>query len=478
MFKKDFLWGGATAANQLEGAYQADGKGLSVADTMPGGKQRFQVIGSPEFAWEIDEEKYVYPNHRGIDHYNRFREDIALFAEMGFKCYRFSIAWSRIFPKGDEQQPNEAGLKFYDDLIDECLKYNIEPVITISHYEMPLHLAKEYGGWKNRQLITFYERFAKTVLTRYGKKVKYWMTFNEINSAFHFPALSQGMVISNGGGEMQNVFQAWHNQFVASSLAVKIAHDIDPDLQIGCMIIYATTYSIDSNPINQAANLVQNQEFNFFCTDVQVRGEYPAYTKRLYNKFGVDQNELEITEEDLEILKAYPVDYIGFSYYMSMVVDETSEEAEGVSGNLLGGVKNPFLKASEWGWQIDPEGLRIAMNELYGRYQVPLFIVENGLGAIDEVQPDGTIEDNYRIDYLREHIEAMKKAVDDGVDLMGYTPWGCIDLVSASTGEMSKRYGFIYVDLDDEGNGTLDRSKKASFDWYKKVIETNGEELN
>ncbi|MFQ7236433.1 MAG: glycoside hydrolase family 1 protein, partial [Enterococcus hulanensis] len=291
-------------------------------------------------------------------------------------------------------------------------------------------------------------------------------------------ALSQGMVISNGGGEMQNVFQAWHNQFVASSLAVKIAHDIDPDLQIGCMIIYATTYSIDSNPINQAANLVQNQEFNFFCTDVQVRGEYPVYTKRLYNKFGVDQNELEITEEDLEILKAYPVDYIGFSYYMSMVVDETSEETEGVSGNLLGGVKNPFLKASEWGWQIDPEGLRIAMNELYGRYQVPLFIVENGLGAIDEVQPDGTIEDNYRIDYLREHIEAMKKAVDDGVDLMGYTPWGCIDLVSASTGEMSKRYGFIYVDLDDEGNGTLDRSKKASFDWYKKVIETNGEKLN
>ncbi|WP_137662994.1 glycoside hydrolase family 1 protein [Enterococcus hulanensis] len=478
MFKKDFLWGGATAANQLEGAYQADGKGLSVADTMPGGKQRFQVIGSPEFDWEIDEEKYVYPNHRGIDHYDRFREDIALFAEMGFKCYRFSIAWSRIFPKGDEQQPNEAGLKFYDDLIDECLKYNIEPVITISHYEMPLHLAKEYGGWKNRQLITFYERFAKTVLTRYGKKVKYWMTFNEINSAFHFPALSQGMVISNGGGEMQNVFQAWHNQFVASSLAVKIAHDIDPDLQIGCMIIYATTYSIDSNPINQAANLVQNQEFNFFCTDVQVRGEYPAYTKRLYNKFGVNQNELEITEEDLEILKAYPVDYIGFSYYMSMVVDETSEETEGVSGNLLGGVKNPFLKASEWGWQIDPEGLRIAMNELYGRYQAPLFIVENGLGAIDEVQPDGTIEDNYRIDYLREHIEAMKKAVDDGVDLMGYTPWGCIDLVSASTGEMSKRYGFIYVDLDDEGNGTLDRSKKASFDWYKKVIETNGEKLN
>lgn len=477
MFKKDFLWGGATAANQLEGAYQADGKGLSVSDTMPGGKQRFQIIGSPDFAWEIDEEKYVYPNHVGINHYERFREDIALFGEMGFKCYRFSIAWSRIFPKGDELQPNEAGLKFYDELIDECLKYNIEPVITISHYEMPLHLAKEYGGWKNRQLIEFYERFARTVLERYGKKVKYWMTFNEINSAFHFPALSQGMVGSNGGGEMQNVFQAWHNQFVASSFAVKIAKEIDPEMQIGCMIIYATTYSIDANPINQAANLIQNQEFNFFCTDVQVRGAYPAYTERMHQKYGVDSVKLEITEEDLATLKAYPVDYIGFSYYMSMVVDETSEETEGASGNLLGGVKNPFLKASEWGWQIDPEGLRIAMNELYGRYQVPLFIVENGLGAMDEVKEDGTIEDTYRIDYLREHIKAIEEAVNDGVDLIGYTPWGCIDLVSASTGEMSKRYGFIYVDLDDEGNGTFNRSKKASFDWYKKVIETNGAEL-
>ncbi|MBO0453007.1 glycoside hydrolase family 1 protein [Candidatus Enterococcus murrayae] len=477
MFKKDFLWGGATAANQLEGAYHADGKGLSVADVMPGGKQRFQVIGSPEFAWEIDEAKYIYPNHRGIDHYERFREDIALFAEMGFKCYRFSIAWSRIFPKGDELQPNEAGLKFYDALIDECLSYGIEPVITISHYEMPLHLATAYGGWKNRQLIEFYERFAKTVLTRYGKKVNYWMTFNEINSAFHFPALSQGMVASNGGAEMQNVFQAWHNQFVASSLAVKIAREIDSTIQVGCMIIYATSYGIDSNPINQAANLVQNQEFNFFCTDVQVRGAYPAYTKRMHKKYGVDEAKLVITEEDLALLKNYPVDYIGFSYYMSMVVDETSEETEGASGNLLGGVKNPFLKASEWGWQIDPEGLRIAMNELYGRYQVPLFIVENGLGAIDEVQPDGSIEDGYRIDYLRAHIEAMKEAVEDGVDLMGYTPWGCIDLVSASTGEMSKRYGFIYVDLDDQGNGTLDRSKKASFDWYKKVIASNGADL-
>lgn len=474
-FSKEFLWGGATAANQLEGAFDRDGKGLSVADAMPGGKQRFAIIGSEDFDWTIDEETYIYPNHRGIEHYDRFKEDIALFAEMNFKCYRFSIAWSRIFPQGDELTPNEAGLRFYDQLIDECLKYGIEPVITISHYEMPLNLAKKYGGWKKRELITFYERFAETVLTRYHEKVKYWMTFNEINSAFHFPALSQGLVPSNGAADYQNIFQAWHNQFVASSKAVKIAHELRSDIEVGCMIIYATTYSIDANPVNQVATMIQNQEFNFFCTDVQVRGEYPAYTARTYAKYGVDASLLEQTAEDFELLKSYPVDYIGFSYYMSSAVDEVSPEADTSIGNLLGGVKNPFLEASEWGWQIDPDGLRIALNELYNRYEKPLFIVENGLGAIDEVKPDGTIDDDYRIDYLRRHIDAMADAVADGVDLMGYTPWGCIDLVSASTGEMSKRYGFIYVDLDDNGAGTLNRSKKKSFDWYKEVIKTNGE---
>ncbi|GEL91335.1 glycoside hydrolase family 1 protein [Enterococcus villorum] len=476
-FSKDFLWGGATAANQLEGAYDRDGKGLSVADAMPGGKKRFAIIGSEDFDWSIHPDEYVYPNHRGIEHYDRFKEDIALFAEMGFKCYRFSIAWTRIFPQGDETTPNERGLAFYEQVIDECLKYGIEPVITISHYEMPLYLAKEYGGWKNRQLIDFYERFAKTVLERFSSKVKYWMTFNEINSAFHFPALSQGLVKSNGAGEYQNIFQAWHNQFVASSKAVKIAHELSEDIQVGCMIIYATTYSIDANPVNQMATLIQNQEFNFFCTDVQVRGEYPAYTKRTHEKYGVDSSKLEQTAEDFELLKNYPVDYIGFSYYMSTAINETDPDAATSAGNLLGGVKNPFLEASEWGWQIDPEGLRIALNELYNRYEKPLFIVENGLGAIDKVEADGSINDDYRIDYLRRHIEAMGQAVSDGVDLMGYTPWGCIDLVSASTGEMSKRYGFIYVDLDDEGNGTCDRSKKKSFDWYKEVIATNGEKL-
>ena len=326
-------------------------------------------------------------------------------------------------------------------------------------------------------MIDFYERFAKVVLERFHSKVKYWMTFNEINSAFHFSALSQGMVNSTGASDFTNVIQAWHNQFVASSKAVKIGHELNPELQIGCMIIYATTYSIDANPVNQVATMIHNQAFNYYCADVQVRGKYPSFTDRLYKEHGVNKEDLEITEEDLALIAEHTVDYVGFSYYMSSAVDITTEEADEVQGNLLGGVRNPFLEASEWGWQIDPEGLRIALNELYDRYQKPLFIVENGLGAIDTFNEEGKIEDDYRIDYLRRHIEAMGEAIADGVDLIGYTPWGCIDLVSASTGEMSKRYGFIYVDFDDEGNGTMDRSKKKSFDWYKQVIATNGEEL-
>ena len=476
-FPKNFLWGGATAANQLEGAYNVDGKGLSVADAMPGGRERLAILSSEEFDWSLDYEKHVYPNHRGIDHYHRFKEDIALFAEMGFKSYRFSIAWSRIFPNGDELTPNEAGLAFYDALIDECLKYDIEPVITISHYELPLNLAKVYGGWKNRALIDFYERFAKVVLERFHSKVNYWMTFNEINSALHAPVLSQGMIKQTGSNDFTNIIQAWHNQFVASSKAVKIGHELNPELQIGCMIIYATTYSIDANPVNQIATMKQNQFFNYYCTDVQVRGQYPSFADSFYKEYGVDTDRLEMTEEDFTLLAEHTVDYIGFSYYMSAAVDVTTEEVDEVQGNLLGGVRNPFLEASDWGWQIDPEGLRLALNDLHHRYQKPLFIVENGLGAIDEMKEDGTIEDDYRIDYLRRHIEAMGEAIEDGVELMGYTPWGCIDLVSASTGEMSKRYGFIYVDLDDQGNGTLNRSKKKSFNWYKDVIATNGEKL-
>ncbi|MBA1392853.1 glycosyl hydrolase family protein, partial [Lactobacillus sp. XV13L] len=354
----------------------------------------------------------------------------------------------------------------------------IEPVITISHYELPVHLIKNYGGWKNKRLIDFYVRFARTVLTRYHDKVRYWMTFNEINSAAHFPVMSQGLTASNGAKDKKNIYQAWHNQFVASSKAVKIGHELNPQLKIGCMILYATTYSIDANPKNQLAALQTNQANNFFCADVQVRGHYPAYTKSILARDGVQVSDLDCTTEELTLLAKYPVDYIGFSYYMSTVIDVTRKEQETVNGNLIGGVKNPFLKTSDWGWQIDPMGLRIALNELYDRYEKPLFIVENGLGAIDKPDENNYVADDYRIDYLRQHIKTISAAIDDGVDVMGYTPWGCIDLVSASTGEMSKRYGFIYVDVDDEGHGTFKRYKKKSFDWYKKVIATNGADLN
>ncbi|EAC9982115.1 glycoside hydrolase family 1 protein, partial [Listeria monocytogenes] len=470
-FPDKFLFGGAIAANQAEGAYQEGLKGLGICDILPVGKDRLLTI-DPQL-----KKDHYYPSHKAIDFYHYVEEDIALLKEMGLQCFRFSINWARLFPRGDEKEANQEGIDFYHRLIDGLIAAKIEPIVTISHYETPLFLATEYGGWKNRALIDFYERFAKVVLERFHSKVKYWMTFNEINSAFHFSALSQGMVNSTGASDFTNVIQAWHNQFVASSKAVKIGHELNPELQIGCMIIYATTYSIDANPVNQVATMIHNQAFNYYCADVQVRGKYPSFTDRLYKEHGVNKEDLEITEEDLTLIAEHTVDYVGFSYYMSSAVDITTEEADEVQGNLLGGVRNPFLEASEWGWQIDPEGLRIALNELYDRYQKPLFIVENGLGAIDTFNEEGKIEDDYRIDYLRRHIEAMGEAIADGVDLIGYTPWGCIDLVSASTGEMSKRYGFIYVDFDDEGNGTMDRSKKKSFDWYKQVIATNGEEL-
>lgn len=470
-FRKDFLWGGATAANQLEGAYNEGGKGLTIADISPGGKQRMPLMFSG-MPLEIDESKYTYPNHKGIDFYHRYKEDIALFAEMGFKTFRMSISWARIFPQGNEAEPNEAGLAYYENVIDELLKYNIEPTITISHYETPLHLVKEYGGWKNKELITLFEKYARTILERFGKKVTYWMTFNEINTGLMGSFFSTAMREST---EQEN-YQALHNQFVASSLATKIAKEVNPAIQMGCMSIYATMYSYDSNPVNVQATQTTNRMFNYFCNDLQVRGEYPSYALAYFAEKGIN---VEMTEAELEIIKNYTVDYLSFSYYMSSTVSVNPEHQDEKSqGNFFGGVKNPFLEASEWGWEIDPIGLRVALSDLYGRYGVPLYISENGLGAIDTPDENYVINDDYRIDYLEKHMAEMKKAVVlDGVDLMAYTPWGCIDLVSASTGEMSKRYGFIYVDLDDEGKGDMSRHKKKSFDWYKEIIATNGENI-
>ena len=471
IFRDDFLWGGATAANQFEGAYLEDGKGLTIADVSPGGKERRALLASEDYPLEIDETKYSYPNHLGIDFYHRYKEDIALFAEMGFKTFRMSISWARIFPNGDDATPNEAGLAYYENVIDECLKYNIEPTITISHYETPLNLVKAYGGWKNRELITLFEKYARTILERFHSKVKYWMTFNEINTG----VMGSFFTLAMRNESLQNNFQALHNQFVASAKAVKIAHELNPDLQVGCMSIYATMYSIDSNPDTVMSTVEKNRMFNYFCNDVQVRGAYPSYALKFFEQNNIT---LDIAENDLEVIKNHTVDYLSFSYYMSATNSIEPQDAT-TEGNFFGGVKNPFLEASEWGWEIDPVGLRIALCDLYGRYGVPLYISENGLGAVDQPDADFYVADDYRIAYLQKHISEMEKAVElDGVDLFAYTPWGCIDLVSASTGEMAKRYGFIYVDLDDNGQGTLNRYKKKSFDWYKQVIASNGMDLS
>lgn len=469
-FPENFLWGGALAANQCEGAYLDGGKGLSNVDLCPAGENRFKVmLGDIESLKPVEGE--VYPSHDAIDFYNRFKEDIALFAEMGFKCLRVSVAWSRIFPNGDDKNPNEEGLKFYDELFDEMLKYNIEPVVTICHFDLPVALIENYGGWTNRKLVGFYEKYATTLFKRYKNKVKYWMTFNEINILLHLPFMGAGVRFKEGDNKNQVKYQAAHHELVASSLATKALKEIIPTAMMGCMLAAGAVYPYSCDP-RDVLKAIEIERENYLFIDVQAKGEYPGYGKRFFRENNIN---IEMEEGDLEILKKYTVDYIGFSYYSSRCASVNPELM--TDGNVFSTVKNPHLKASEWGWQIDPMGLRITCNQLADRYRKPLFIVENGLGAVDKVEEDGSIIDDYRIDYLREHVKEMKEAILDGVDLIGYTPWGCIDLVSASTGEMKKRYGFIYVDKDDSGNGTLERKRKKSFKWYKNVIESNGEEL-
>ncbi|KRO16210.1 6-phospho-beta-glucosidase [Lacticaseibacillus saniviri] len=475
VFPKDFLWGGAVAAHQFEGGWQADGKGVSIADVMTAGDNKTaRRITSGVLPGEN------YPNHDAIDFYHHYHEDVALFAELGLNCFRTSIAWSRIFPNGDETEPNEAGLKFYDDLFDDLLAHHIEPVITLSHFEMPYHLVTEYGGWRNRKLIDFFVRFATVVFKRYKDKVKYWMTFNEINNQVGMMnewALftNSGLVIKDGENTEQVMFQAAHYEAVASALAVQIGHQINPHFEIGCMVAMGPTYAATPNP-NDVMKAERAMQTNYYLADVQVKGKYPAFLKRYFER---QQFNLDMTLEDEDILRAGTVDYIGFSYYASHVTQATADEpADFMTMGKNPEVKNTTLKQSAWGWEIDPVGLRYALNWFSDRYDLPLFIVENGLGAFDQVE-DGKIYDDYRIDYLRQHIEQMKLAVDiDGVQLMGYTPWGFIDLVSAGTGQMDKRYGVIYVDKNDAGEGTLARSKKDSFAWYQHVIETNGADLD
>lgn len=482
-FPEGFLWGGAIAACQCEGAWREGGKGPTVADVSrykpgidPSDYSAQHGITSDEIAQAMQtDDELMYPKRHGIDFYHRYREDIALFAEMGFKCLRVSIQWARIFPMGNEEEPNEAGLSFYEDMFKTMREHGIEPLVTLHHYDMPLYLSDHYQGWYDRRLVDLFARFVRVCFERYKGLVKYWITFNEIDSIFRHPYVTAGIVPDRfADANLEEViYQAVHHQFVAAALATKELHEIDPDALMGCMITRTLTYPENCNPKNMLLSQRSNRE-NYFYSDVQARGAYPAFIFDYWDKHGID---VRFEQGDEEILRCYPADFVSFSYYMSLVDSVDADDREKVCGNLATGVKNPYLDVSEWGWQIDPDGLRYALVDMYDRYQKPLFIVENGLGARDVVEEDGSINDDYRIDYFRQHTRAIAEAIDDGVDVMGYTSWGCIDVVSTSTNQMSKRYGFVYVDLDDDGKGTYDRTKKKSFYWYRKVIETNGASL-
>ncbi|MGM0113754.1 6-phospho-beta-glucosidase [Enterococcus sp. DIV0187] len=469
--RDNFLWGGATAANQYEGAYLEDGKGLTINDVEMGaehGKAR-------EIHQTIQADRY-YPSHEAVDFYHRYQEDIALFAEMGFKSLRISLSWARIFPNGDDLEPNEKGLDFYDRVFDELLKYGIEPVVTLHHFELPLQLVNKYGAWRNRKLVDLAVRYAQTVMERYKDKVKYWITFNEINALFisKQPWHMAGILYQEGENKVNTMLQAAHHQLVASALTVIEGKKINPDFQFGCMLLYPCTYAATCHPKDQI-KAREKLLATYYFGDIHIHGRY---TNTCLSYIESLNGHIEFELGDEAILAQGTVDYLSFSYYFS-AIEGVSEEIEMAEGNLSSGGRNPFLETTEWGWQIDPIGLRNSLNQLYDRYQIPLFIVENGIGALDKVQKNGTIEDDYRIQYLAQHIKALKDAVEvDQVDLLGYTVWGPIDIVSAGTGEMRKRYGFIYVDKDDEGNGTLNRSKKKSFEWFKKVIATNGESVD
>jgi len=457
-FPDDFLWGGAVAANQCEGAYLSDGKGLSTADLQPRG-----IFGPVVPRTDGD----VNIKDLGIDFYHRYPEDIALFAEMGFRCFRTSIAWSRIFPAGDDPDPNEAGLAFYDGLFDALIAHRIQPLVTLSHYEMPYALVAKHGGWGNRRLIDLFERYARTLFERYRNKVKLWLTFNEINMSLHSPFTGVGL---SAGSSETAVYQAIHHQLVASARAVRVLHQVIPDAKIGNMLLGALTYPLTCKPADVLASWRENNKWLFFG-DVQVRGRYQGYQLRTWREQGI---KLEMTDSDLLDLR-HGVDFISFSYYASGCA--SAQPGQTARGNIVDMQPNPYLEASQWGWQIDPQGLRYLLNLLHDRYQKPLFIVENGLGARDVVRADGSIADDDRISYLNDHLLQVAEALEDGVEVMGYTSWGPIDLVSNSEAQMSKRYGFIHVDRDDDGRGSLQRRRKKSFYWYQEVIRTQGASL-
>lgn len=481
-FPRGFLWGGATAACQMEGAWNEGGKGMSVADTAmhydkdtPRSEYKKVTYDKIRAAMEYTDTDR-YPKRHGIGFYHRYKEDIALCAEMGFTAFRMSIAWSRIFPKGDETEPNMEGITFYQGVFDELMKYSIEPIVTLSHFEMPLHLALEYGGWTNRKLIDFYVRYCMVCFKYFGDRVKYWINFNEMNGTRFNTFPSTGIIREDWGDKFeQATYQAAHHQFVASAKAVYQLRCMYPEAKMGCMVVPFTRYPGSCKP-EDVMKMHQDMHLDcYFYTDIYMRGEYPGYALRYFK----DRNiELETAAEDFALLKDYTTDFLAFSYYSTSISSVELEGWETTDGNLHTQLKNPHLEASAWGWQIDPLGLRYQLGCFCDRYNnPPVMVVENGLGAQDIVAADGSIHDNYRIEYLRRHIQQLREAILDGVNVIAYTTWSAIDMVSSGTSEMAKRYGFIYVDLDDNNEGTLERKRKDSFYWYKQVIASNGEAL-
>lgn len=470
---KHFLWGGAIAANQAEGGILAGGRGLSNIDLLPLNSERMEIAKGKKDNLDRSED-YFYPSEVAIDMYHHYLEDIELLAEMGLKTFRMSISWTRIFPNGDDKVPNEEGLAFYETIFKKLREHQIEPLVTLAHFDVPVALIKKYGAWRNRRMVDAYVRYAKTVLTRYKGLVHYWLTINEINILLHQPFVGGGLVFADQDRVEEVTYQAAHHQLVASALATKLAHEIDSTNQVGCMLAGGSHYPYTCRP-EDYLEAIHRDNGEYFFIDVQARGYYPAYALKKMEREGL---KIKMTKQDLLDLKENPVDFVSFSYYASRTVSAFAEDYAMATGNLFKSIKNPHLKSTEWGWQIDPLGLRSSLNMLYNRYQKPLFIVENGLGAKDQPDENHYVEDDYRIDYTRRHIQAFKDAVEiDGVDLLGYTTWGIFDVIAASTGQMSKRYGFIYVDRDDDGNGTLRRTPKKSFYWYKEVIASNGEKL-
>ena len=471
--KTDFLWGGATAASQIEGGWQEGGRRPANTDLLPAGPQRDDIMAG--FLSPLTERAdWKYPSREGIDFYHRAEEDLRLMHEMGFKAFRLSVSWTRIFPNGDEEKPSQEGIDFYRRILTLCQELGMEPIVTICHFDAPVGLIEKFGSWKDARMIDEYLKLCRVLFESFRGLVHYWITFNEINMILHAPFMAAGLVMEGEENALQVKYQAAHHELVASALAVKLGHEIDQENKIGCMLAAGEIYPNTCHPADIWKAQEMNRE-NYFFTDIQMLGTYPAWSRHFFEE---NRIELQLGEHDLEILEKYPCDFLSFSYYSSSLTSADPEMADKTEGNLFPTLINPHLRASEWGWQIDPLGLRITLNSLYDRYRKPLFIVENGLGARDTVSADGTIADDYRIDYLRDHVLEMMKAVEqDGVDLIGYTTWGCIDLVSASTGEMAKRYGFIYVDKDDEGQGSGERRLKKSAGWYRQVIATNGESV-